>query len=64
MLKEEGKSWARKVARAANGTTSSEKVELKVGKSNDREMEIQDGLKEGDEVAIDPASSKDNEAKL
>ena len=64
VLKEEGKSWARKVARAANGTTSSEKVELKVGKSNDREMEIQDGLKEGDEVAIDPASSKDNEAKL
>ena len=64
ILKEEGKSWAKKVARTDNGSKTSEKLEIKVGKSNDREMEILEGLKEGDEVAIDPASSRDNEAKL
>ncbi|MCC7109548.1 MAG: efflux RND transporter periplasmic adaptor subunit [Deltaproteobacteria bacterium] len=64
VLKEEGKSWAKKVARVDNGTKKAEKVELQVGRSNDREREILAGLQEGDEVAIDPVSAKDNEAKL
>lgn len=66
ILKEQGKSWVKPVTLAEDGKTKrkGEKIEVKVGKSNDREMEILEGLKEGDEVAIDPASSKDNEAKL
>lgn len=66
IVKEEGKSWVKPVALGEGGKTKKkgDKVEVKVGKSNDREMEILEGLKEGDEVAIDPASSKDNEAKL
>mgnify|MGYP001615930600 FL=1 len=66
IVKEEGKSWVKPVALIEGGKTKKkgDRVEVKVGKSNDREMEILEGLKEGDEVAIDPASSKDNEAKL
>jgi membrane fusion protein, macrolide-specific efflux system len=66
IVKEEGKSWVKPVTLAEDGKTKKkgERIEVKVGKSNDREMEILEGLKEGDEVAIDPASSKDNEAKL
>jgi macrolide-specific efflux system membrane fusion protein len=66
IVKEEGKSWVKPVTLAEDGKTKrkGERIEVKVGKSNDREMEIVDGLQEGDEVAIDPASSKDNEAKL
>jgi membrane fusion protein, macrolide-specific efflux system len=66
IVKEEGKSWVKPVTLGEDGKTKKkgERIEVKVGKSNDREMEILEGLKEGDEVAIDPASSKDNEAKL
>ena len=66
IVKEEGKSYVKPVTLAEDGKTKKkgDKVEVKVGKSNDREMEIVSGLDEGDEVAIDPASSKDNEAKL
>ncbi len=45
-------------------TKKGDKVEVKVGKSNDRQMEILEGLSEGDELVVDPGSSKDNEAKL
>lgn len=66
ILKEEGKSWVKPVKLDEDGKTrkKGDKIEVKVGKSNDREMEILEGVHEGDEVAIDPASSKDNEAKL
>ncbi len=64
ILKESGKSFAKKVKDDVDGNKSSEKIEVKTGKSNDREIEILEGLKEGDDVVIDPASSKDNEAKL
>lgn len=65
VIKEEGKSWVKKVVVGDDGKKQkADKSEVKVGKSNDRQMEILEGLKVGDEVAIDPASSKDNEAKL
>lgn len=64
IVKAEGKSWAKKVARADDGTRTADKIEVTVGISNDRELEIVGGLAEGDEVVIDPASAKDNEAKL
>lgn len=67
VIKEEGKSFVKKVKAGADGTNekrTSEKVEVKTGKSNDREIEIVEGLSEGIEVVIDPASAKDNEARL
>ncbi len=64
VVKEEGKSHVNKVAVDDNGKKKSDKVEITVGKSNDREMEVLTGLQEGDELVIDPGSSKDNEAKL
>lgn len=64
VLKEEGKSTVNKVSVGDDGKKKSDKVEIKTGKSNDREMEILDGVKEGDELVVDPGSAKDNEAKL
>jgi multidrug efflux pump subunit AcrA (membrane-fusion protein) len=64
VIKEEGKSKVKLVKAGEGGKKSTDKVDVKVGKSNDREIEITEGVKEGDEVVIDPASSKDNEAKL
>ncbi len=64
VIKEDGKTQLKRVLTAGDGVKSTEKVDVKTGKSNDREIEILDGIKEGDQVVIDPASSKDNEAKL
>ncbi|MDP2341466.1 MAG: efflux RND transporter periplasmic adaptor subunit [Deltaproteobacteria bacterium] len=64
VLKEHGKSFAKRVKVDAEGNKSSEKIEIKTGKSNDREIEVMEGLKEGDDVVIDPASAKENEADL
>ena len=64
VVKEEGKSHVNRVSLVADGKKKSDKVEITVGKSNDREMEVLSGLKEGDEVVVDPGSAKDNEAKL
>ena len=65
VVKEDGKQKVKRVKVGADGAKKAgDKTDVKVGKSNDREMEIVDGVKEGDEVVIDPASSKDNEAKL
>jgi HlyD family secretion protein/macrolide-specific efflux system membrane fusion protein len=62
--KEEGKTTVKKVVVDADGKKKGEQVEVKTGKSNDRQMQIKDGVKEGDELVVDPGSSKDNEAKL
>jgi membrane fusion protein, macrolide-specific efflux system len=64
IVKESGKSFAKKVKKDESDKKLAEKIEVKVGKSNDREIEILEGLVEGDEIVIDPASSKENEAKL
>lgn len=68
VLKEDGQSFVKKVKLGEDGKKTSEKVEVKTGKSNDREIEIAavtaGGLTEGVEVVIDPASAKANEADL
>jgi len=64
VIKEDGKSRLKKVVVGVNGKKSTEKVDVTVGKSNDREIEILEGVHDGDEVVIDPASAKDNEAAL
>ena len=40
-----------------------DKVEVKVGAKNDREMELLSGVAEGDQILIKPASSAENEFK-
>jgi HlyD family secretion protein len=62
--KEEGKSHVQLVVVGADGKKKTEKTEVKLGKSNDREVEIVSGVSEGSEVVVDPASSKENEANL
>ncbi len=64
VVKAEGKSTVQKVVVGADGKKKGEKTEVVVGKSNDREMEITSGVKEGDELVVDPGSAKDNEAQL
>jgi len=64
VVKEEGKSRVNKVVVDEHGKKKGEKIEVTVGKSNDREMEVLVGLKEGDELVVDPGSAKDNEANL
>lgn len=46
------------------GEQVTEKVEVKLGARNDREVEITGGLDEGSRVLIDPPSAAENETKL
>ncbi len=64
VVKENGKQFVSKVVPAENGKQKTDKVEVAVGARNDRDIEIQSGLKEGDKVLIKPASSADNEYKM
>jgi len=69
VINEEGKHFVKLVVVGEDTKKrAGEKREVKIGKSNDRQMQlIEDvagGIKEGVLVVIDPASSKDNEAKL
>jgi HlyD family secretion protein/macrolide-specific efflux system membrane fusion protein len=59
----EKKTIAMKVVEK-DGRRTTEKVEVTLGKQNDRQTEIASGLAEGDKVLIDPASSKENEADI
>lgn len=64
VIKEDGKSFLKKVVIKDGKKTRGDKSAVKTGKSNDREIEVIEGAAEGDEVVIDPASSKENEANL
>ncbi len=64
VVKEGGKQYVSKVVPAENGKQKTDKVEVAVGARNDREIEIQSGIKEGDKVLIKPASSAENEYKM
>lgn len=48
---------------AAAVSQKQDKIEVKVGAKNDREMEIVSGIAEGDQILIKPASSAENEFK-
>jgi membrane fusion protein (multidrug efflux system) len=63
VVKDKGKQMVTKVVPAEKGKKQVE-TEVKVGARNDREVEITDGLKEGDEVMIKPGSSAENEYKM
>jgi HlyD family secretion protein/macrolide-specific efflux system membrane fusion protein len=64
VVKENGKQYVQKVVAAPNGRQKTDKVEVKVGARNDRELEIVSGINEGDKVLIKPASSAENEYKM
>jgi membrane fusion protein, macrolide-specific efflux system len=64
VVKENGKQFVSKVIALPNGKQKTDKVEVAVGARNDREIEIQKGISEGDKVLIKPASSAENEYKM
>ncbi|MDB4965989.1 MAG: putative rane protein [Myxococcales bacterium] len=64
VIKEGGKQFVQKVVPAENGKQKTDKVEVKVGARNDREIEIASGIAEGDKVLIKPGSSAENEYKM
>ena len=63
VVKEAGKSFVTRVIDGPKGTRITEKVEVKVGARNDREIEITGGAVEGEPILIKPASSAENEYK-
>jgi macrolide-specific efflux system membrane fusion protein len=64
VVKEQGKQYVTKVTVGDKGKQKTDKVEVKVAARNDREVEITDGVKEGEQVVIKPGSSAENEYKM
>lgn len=63
VVKESGKSFVTKIV-MAEGKEKTEKIEIKVGSRNDRELEVDSGIAEGDKLLIKPASAAANEVEL
>jgi HlyD family secretion protein/macrolide-specific efflux system membrane fusion protein len=65
VAKDGGKTWATRVLSppGAGEKRKTDRVEVKVGARNDRDLEIASGLAAGDRVLIKPASSAENEFK-
>jgi RND family efflux transporter MFP subunit len=64
VVKENGKQFVTKVTPGEKGKQKTDKIEVKLGARNDREVEIASGIVEGDRVLIKPASSAENEYKM
>jgi HlyD family secretion protein/macrolide-specific efflux system membrane fusion protein len=64
VVKEGGKQYVTRVTVGDKGKQKTDKVEVKVAARNEREVEITDGVKEGEQVVIKPASSAENEYKM
>lgn len=64
VVKESGKQYVQKVVKGEKGQQTTVKTEVKVGVRNDRDVEIVDGLKEGESILIKPASASENEYKM
>jgi membrane fusion protein, macrolide-specific efflux system len=63
VVKEAGKAFVTKVTVGDGGRQKTDKVEVKTGVRNDRDVEVLDGMKEGEKVLIKPASASENEVK-
>jgi len=61
--KDKGTSSVTKVLSLQDGKAKTDKVDVKVGAKNDREIEIVDGIKEGDRILVKPGSAAENEYK-
>ncbi len=64
IVKEAGQTYANRVTRDDKGKLVPTKISVKLGARNDREVEVLDGIKEGDQMLIKPASSLENEYKM
>jgi HlyD family secretion protein/macrolide-specific efflux system membrane fusion protein len=64
VVKEKDKSYVTKVTNGPDGKQKTDKVEVKVGARNDREIEIASGVNEGEKILIKPASAGENEFKM
>ena len=64
VVKDQGKQFVNKVVAGVDGKDRTQKVEVKVGARNDREIEITSGIAEKDRVLIKPDSSAENEYKM
>jgi HlyD family secretion protein/macrolide-specific efflux system membrane fusion protein len=63
VVKEAGKASVTKIVELEGGKRRTDKVDVKTGVRNDRDVQILDGVKEGDKVLIKPASAAENEVK-
>ncbi len=64
VVKEAGKSYVTRVTDGPDGKPRTDKVEIKPGARNDREIELTSGVKEGERVLIKPGSASENEYKM
>jgi membrane fusion protein, macrolide-specific efflux system len=62
--KDGGKQTVTRVLSIEKGRARTEKVSVKTGARNERDVEITDGLKEGDRILVKPGSSDENEFKM
>jgi HlyD family secretion protein/macrolide-specific efflux system membrane fusion protein len=63
VVRENGKSFVTRVLAGDNGKPKTDKVEVKLGARNDREVQVLSTLAAGDKVLIKPAPSTENEMK-
>lgn len=64
IVKEAGQVYANRVTKDEQGKQKSTRVAIKLGARNDREVEVTEGIAEGEQVLIKPASSLENEYKM
>lgn len=64
IVKDAGKTYVNKVGKDDKGKRKTDKIEVKLGARNEREVEVVDGVKEGEQLLIKPASSLENEYKM
>jgi HlyD family secretion protein/macrolide-specific efflux system membrane fusion protein len=65
VIKEAGKHYVTKIAAGlTDGKPQTDKIEVKVGARNDRELELAAGASEGEAVMIKPPSAAENEVKM
>lgn len=64
IVKEAGQTYANRVTKDDKGKMKSDRVVVKLGARNDREVEVLEGIKEGEQMLIKPASSLENEYKM
>jgi HlyD family secretion protein/macrolide-specific efflux system membrane fusion protein len=64
VVKDQGKQYVNKVITGSDGKERTQKVEVKVGARNDREIEVTSGIAEKERILIKPESSAENEYKM
>jgi multidrug efflux pump subunit AcrA (membrane-fusion protein) len=62
--KDGGKQMVTRVLSIEKGRARTEKVSVKTGARNEREVEITDGLREGDRILVKPGSAEENAFKM